>query len=251
MILKYMPLLGILCLIYYSIIVFVSGFKTTFSLIWLLSGGLFIFLPKLNQLRVQWFGTTAVSKAIKWGFLSCTVIAACIAVIAGSLIISGMVQKGQPGYSHIIVLGAQVKGERPGLSLLKRLDEAYLYLEENPETKAVLSGGQGPGEDISEAECMRRYLTEKGIDASRLIMEEHSTSTYENIKFSAEKIRDIEANIGVISNDFHIFRAVRIARKQGLVNACGIAAATEPVMQIHFFLREIAAIAKDKLVGNI
>jgi len=148
-------------------------------------------------------------------------------------------------------LGAQVKGERPGLSLLKRLDEAYLYLEENPETKAVLSGGQGPGEDISEAECMRRYLTEKGIDASRLIMEEHSTSTYENIKFSAEKIRDIEANIGVISNDFHIFRAVRIARKQGLVNACGIAAATEPVMQIHFFLREIAAIAKDKLVGNI
>ncbi|MGL6200163.1 MAG: ElyC/SanA/YdcF family protein [Lachnospiraceae bacterium] len=248
---KYIPILGILCLVYYSIIIYVSGIKTAFSLIWVLLGGLFIFLPKLNRLRVHWFGTTAVSTTIKWGFISCTVIAVCIVIIAGALIISGMMQKGRPGYSYIIILGAQVKGEQPGLSLEMRLEEAYLYMKENLKTRAVLSGGQGPGEDITEAECMRRYLTEKGIDPGRLILEEESTSTYENIKLSAEKINDFDAEIGIISNDFHIYRAVQIARKQGFVNVSGIAAATEPIIEIHFFVREIAAIAKDKLVGNI
>ena len=72
---------------------------------------------------------------------------------------------------YIIVLGAHVDGTRMTLALLERTRRALLYLEENPGTKAVLSGGRGDGENISEAEAMYRYLTGHGIDGSRLILE--------------------------------------------------------------------------------
>ena len=75
---------------------------------------------------------------------------------------------------YIIVLGAHVDGTRMTLALLERARRALLYLEENPGTKAVLSGGKGDGENISEAEAMYRYLTGHGIDGDRLIREEES-----------------------------------------------------------------------------
>lgn len=87
------------------------------------------------------------------------------------------------------------------------------YLEENPRTRAVLSGGQGQGEQISEAEAMYRYLTEHGIDGSRLILEDRSTNTKENLDFSLEKIGTLDASIGIVTNHFHVFRGVAIGRK--------------------------------------
>ena len=89
---------------------------------------------------------------------------------------------------YIIVLGAHVDGTRMTLALLERARRALLYLEENPATRAVLSGGKGDGENISEAEAMYRYLTSYGIDGNRLILEEESTSTKENLEFSRRKI---------------------------------------------------------------
>ena len=70
---------------------------------------------------------------------------------------------------YIIVLGAHVDGTRMTLALLERARRALLYLEENPGTKAVLSGGKGDGENISEAEAMYCYLTGHGINGDRLI----------------------------------------------------------------------------------
>ena len=91
---------------------------------------------------------------------------------------------------YIIVLGAHVDGTRMTLALLERARRALLYLEENPGTKAVLSGGKGDGENISEAEAMYRYLTGHGINGDRLMREEESTSTKENLEFSRRKIGD-------------------------------------------------------------
>ena len=96
--------------------------------------------------------------------------------------------KVRPDLDYIIVLGAHVAGTRLSKALLERTRRALRYLEENPETRAVLSGGQGQGEQISEAEAMYRYLTEHGIDGSRLILEDRSTNTKENLDFSLEKI---------------------------------------------------------------
>ena len=82
--------------------------------------------------------------------------------------------KARENLDYIIVLGAHVDGTRMTLALLERTRRALLYLEENPGTRAVLSGGKGDGERISEAEAMYRYLTEHGIDGGRLIREERS-----------------------------------------------------------------------------
>ena len=93
---------------------------------------------------------------------------------------------------YIIVLGAHVNGTKLTLALLERVRRALLYLEENPGTKAVLSGGRGDGEQISEAEAMYRYLTEHGIAPERLIKEERSTNTKENLDFSLRLIGSTE-----------------------------------------------------------
>ena len=106
---------------------------------------------------------------------------------------------------YIIVLGAHVDGTRMTLALLERSRRALLYLEENPGTKAVLSGGKGDGENISEAEAMYRYLTGHGIDGDRLIREEESTSTKENLEFSCRKIGTTDCSVGVVTNNFHVW----------------------------------------------
>ena len=96
--------------------------------------------------------------------------------------------KARENLDYIIVLGAHVDGTRMTLALLERTRRALLYLEENPGTRAVLSGGKGDGEQISEAEAMYRYLTEHGVDGGRLIREERSTNTKENLDYSLELI---------------------------------------------------------------
>lgn len=120
----------------------------------------------------------------------------------------------------VIVLGCKVNGESPGPFLRSRINAAYDYLSKNPEAVAVLSGGQGTGENISEAECMFRSLTEKGIDPSRLFIEDKSTNTQENFKYSLEILKEngiTDNNITVITNDFHEYRAGKFAEKCGLI----------------------------------
>ena len=96
-----------------------------------------------------------------------------------------------PKNATLIVLGCRVYGERASLSMVERLEAAYEYLQENPQAVCVLSGGMGSGENITEAECMYRYLVDKGITSRRLYKEEESTSTIENLKFSLELINEL------------------------------------------------------------
>lgn len=152
---------------------------------------------------------------------------------------------------YIIVLGAHVDGTRLTLALLERTRRAFQYLEENPDTIAVLSGGKGTGERISEAQAMYDYLTEKGIDASRLIREEKSTNTKENIAFSLKKIGSTEHSIGVVTNNFHVFRGVAIARKCGCRQVYPIPSRYRSWRLLIYIPREILAILKDKIVGNL
>ena len=150
-----------------------------------------------------------------------------------------------------MVLGAHVKGEKPSKALELRLKAALKYARENPDTVLILSGGQGFGEDITEAKCMENYLTAHGISKKRLVLEEKSTSTKENLKFSDEITGCSRKNTGILSNNFHVYRAVKLAQKLGYRSPCGIAAASDPIMQIHYVVREVAAILKEKIKGNI
>lgn len=119
--------------------------------------------------------------------------------------------------SVLVVLGCRVKGETPSLMLEKRINAAYGYLAENPGAVAVLSGGQGSDELISEAECMYRELVKKGISPERLILEDKSVNTRENIRNSFRIIaeKNLDGEITVVTNEFHQYRAKLIARKEG------------------------------------
>ena len=142
----------------------------------------------------------------------------------------------------VIVLGCQVRGETPSIMLKNRLDTALETLNEYPDTVCVVSGGKGKGEDISEAEAMRRYLTENGIPESRIINEDKSKNTRENISFSKEILdeRGIDRAI-IVTNDFHQYRADIYARRNGLTIGHH-SAETRRLNLLNYWVREWAAL---------
>ncbi len=151
----------------------------------------------------------------------------------------------------LIVLGAGVRGEVVTRPLAFRLNVAADYLEKNPDAYVIVSGGQGNGEDISEAEAMFRYLSNKGVKAERIIKEDKSTSTYENFKFSkaiADKMFEPGYKAVFITNDFHVFRAERIGADAGFsLNHAGA-----PLDWYVFWpctLREVMAVVKYFIFG--
>lgn len=151
---------------------------------------------------------------------------------------------------YLIVLGAHVDGTRLTLALLERTRRALLYMEENPSTKAVLSGGKGTGEEISEAQAMYRYLTEHGIERDRLLLEEKSTNTKENLAFSLKVIGTMDVSVGVVTNNFHVLRGVLIGRKCGCRHIYPVPSRYRSWRLLIYIPREILALIKDKLVGN-
>lgn len=148
----------------------------------------------------------------------------------------------------LIVPGAAVYGEQPSLALQERLTAALAYLQAHPETICIVSGGQGQGENITEAQCSYRWLTAHGIEERRLILEEDSTSTRENLMFSME--RSVAAGVtlehpvcvAVASSEYHLYRIGRMGQDLGM-NVVGVPARTMPVLsRLHYGFREIIAI---------
>ena len=185
----------------------------------------------------------------------------CVLLVLGSLTaavtLGFIVKASHPGQllpcDHVVVLGAGVRGTVPSLSLRERINAAHDYLIANPDSVAVLSGGQGPGEDITEAACMYRELTQMGIDPSRLLLEEMSTSTMENLTFSMDLLESNTGSrptrIAIVSSEYHIFRAGLFAKELGL-ESVGIPAKTSWItLRINYYLREIVAVWKYLILG--
>ena len=142
-----------------------------------------------------------------------------------------------PQADYLIVLGAGVDGEIPSGALTDRLKAALDYLRAYPDARAVLSGGQGPGEDVPEALVMYAWLENQGIDRSRLICEDKSADTRENIKNSLALIPE-GASVAVCSSDYHLYRAKLCASRLG-VRVKGVAAHTPLfLLNVTYFLRE-------------
>lgn len=155
---------------------------------------------------------------------------------------------------YVVVLGAKVNGTAPSVSLQDRIHAAYDYLTRHPNAVAVLSGGQGEDEGISEARCLQRELTAMGISPERLWLEEKSTSTWENLNFSLDIIEEKTGmrpdSIGLISSEYHLFRAGLFAKDCG-VEAIGIPAATSwPSIRLNYFLREGAGVWHYLILGG-
>ena len=166
-------------------------------------------------------------------------------VVVESLIIFHQTQEPSPS-DVIIVLGAGLIGGKPTQTLENRLDRAAEYLGTYPNAIAVVSGGLGSRETLSEAFVMKQYLLEKGIASDRIIMEGRSTTTLENFEFSKiildEKFEDAYS-VSYITNKFHVYRAGLIAKRKG-VTASGIAAKDGYVAVPSNYCREYFALMK-------
>ncbi|WP_165763886.1 YdcF family protein [Halalkalibacter urbisdiaboli] len=143
---------------------------------------------------------------------------------------------------YVIVLGARLHGETMSLSLQNRVHAALEYLQNNPGAKVIVSGGQGPGESITEAEAMKRFFIEQGIEGERIIKEDQSTSTFENLKLSQPMLEE-DATIVIVSNDFHLYRATVIAGRLGM-EPYTLAAKTPAIVKGKMWAREYVAVAK-------
>ena len=199
------------------------------------------FLPMIHAWLVSWWKKKTGKRILS----GCAVIIAGIALLAvietGCMINVCMREPAENATA--VVLGCRVYGERASLSLVERLEAAYTYLEEHPEATCVVSGGQGPGEDISEAECMYRWLVTKGIDETRIYKEEKSTSTEENIAFSKEIIEEngLNKNIAIVTSEYHSYRAGIIAEKNGM--SFGTAPGQTAIWLLPtYYIRELYAI---------
>lgn len=199
------------------------------------------FLPMINEWIVHLW-QEKIGKGILCG---CAVFVVLIAVIAGietGYMISANA-KAPAENATAVVLGCRVYGERASLSLVERLEAAYIYLEENPDAVCVVSGGQGPGENISEAECMYRWLVAKGIEEERIYKEDRSTSTEENIAYTKDVIKqnELNENIAIITSEYHSYRATVIAEKNGL--SYGVAPGRTALWLFPtYYIRELYAI---------
>lgn len=254
---------ALLCVVYYGVIVLYSGFDTSFSFIWLLFAGALFLLAAGHE-----FYRRNPKKIPLW--IPVSIVTFCLAgilifCVVEALIFSGAASMNQPDLDYLIVLGAKVEGEQVSNSLKKRLDKAIEYLEQNPETTLVLSGGRGEGELVAEAQAMYDYLQFNGVSEDKMLLEPFSTSTVENIAYSRVAIEENEwkklqaeqekrehpLEIGVLTSNFHVYRAKKIAQKWGIPDIHGIASNSDPVLLVHFCVRECIAILKDKLMGNM
>ena len=160
----------------------------------------------------------------------------------------------EPERKYLVVLGAEVDGTVPSLSLFHRLQAALDYLSKYPGAKAVVCGGRGEREQISEAECMFRWLTENGIDADRILLEDRSVSTDENLRFALGIILSdggTASDAAILSSPYHLYRAKLMAAKYGFINAAGVACVHGyPVFTLGMYIREAFGITHFRVFGR-
>ena len=148
----------------------------------------------------------------------------------------------EPERDYLIVLGAAVYGDQPSLTLVRRLEGALDYLNRYPDSVAIVSGGMGPGETVTEGQAMHDWLIAQGIPEERILIEDKATSTMENLQFSFQIIRDRgdepDGNIAIVSSAYHLYRAKCMARNLG-AEATGVAAPWGYVsVMLNYFIRE-------------
>ena len=236
----YFLIVGVLCFLYFLLLAWYSRrLISTFAGFWLITGGVHLIL-----------GCAPFSDHV-YQILKCAAAAAWVLfAVTEAGILTGMIPEKNRKADQIIILGAQVRGRYITNSLRRRLDAALSYLEKYPDTKVIVSGGQGNGEDISEAEAMAGYLAANGVDPRQIICEDQSTSTKENLRFSRKYLDPENTVTGIVTNDFHMFRAALIARREGYRKILRIPASSNPVFQLNYLVREFFAVLSLMIPGR-
>ncbi|MGI6174488.1 MAG: YdcF family protein [Christensenellales bacterium] len=246
---------AICCFAYYLANGLLVRFGQSILWVWPVLGALLL----LRFTLVAYMIRTGAPSPIPHGILKIGRILVAVALVVFSIgeavILTGAFEKTPARLEYIIILGAKVNGKSPSGALRNRIQRAAEYMQENPDTIAIASGGQGEDEEISEAQCIYNGLVARGIDPSRILFEDKSTSTVENMRFSFQILFDLGkhgSKVGIVTNNFHVFRALRIARKHaGACEVRGVPVATTKLSFPHYMLREFVAVIVDFLRGSL
>ena len=241
---------GILALLAFFLKYCVPGYSFS-ALICVCLIGLILFYTVMPLVGTKF---PAFAKVITRTFTVLLIIGLLVVGTTEALIIHASFGDPKEQVEYMVVLGAKVNADGPSVSLWDRICGAYEYLEEHPHVIAVVSGGQGTDEPITEAECMYRELVSLGIDPKRIWREEEATSTWENFKLSLDLIEEKTGTrptkLGVLSSEYHLFRASLFAKACG-VEFVGIPARTSrPSQMINHFMREVAGVWHYILLGG-
>ena len=243
---------GILCF-FYAFAMYFSGFGGTLSFVWL--------IPAV--LGVLWAGMLAGKINLrKWQKRTMLYVLTPIIVfflVVEVIIFSAFFEKPKEDVEYIVVLGTTVYEHGPCYLLRQRLNEAAKWAEIYEDAKIVVTGGQGKTEPFTEGSEMRRYLIEElGISEDRIIVEEASMNTYENMTFTGEILEKEDETFSyentailVVTNDFHMYRAMKIARKAGFETVSGAPSGTYIFLFPHYMVREFCAIIKNTAMGRM
>ena len=206
--------------------------------------GLLLLLWGFFYKKINAVSKTGALKVIKY----ITVALICVeAVLIGFIAFYG--QSGNCDYTEdaVIVLGAGIRGDRVTVPLAYRLNEAIEYHETNPEAVIVVTGGQGYQETVTEAYAMEKYLIQRGVNPDKIIKEEMATSTNENMRFSKALLDEYfegDYSVVVITNNFHTYRGVEIAKMEGFENVYHKSAGLRWYNMAPCYIRESLAVLK-------
>ena len=193
-------------------------------------------------------------KVVRRIFTVCLCVGLLLVAVPEVFILRGSLGAPDKSCDYVVVLGCHVRPNGPSLTLLDRINAAYDYLTEHPDVIAVVSGGQGFDEPMSEAQCIYEHLVERGIDPDRVWIEDKATSTWENLNFSLDMIQERTGTrpdtLGIISSEYHLFRAGLQAKDCGVVPV-RIPAVTSVISQrVNHFMREVAGVWYYLILGG-
>ena len=239
--------LAVLCAIY-SLIIYMVGSGTSSYIIWVM-GTLFFLMLFFLAGKARW---AKVPKPIRIAAYTVIGIGLVVFLTAQVLMLSHFSDKGDENADYVIVLGAQMKTSGPSTAFKYRLDAAYEYLINNPDSICIVSGMQGYNEQIAEGTGGVNYLISRGISAERLIAEDNAEDTDDNIAFCYDIIKDRESgrdmkdiSVAIVTNNYHLFRGLGLARKAIPCKISGIAGKNDKLYILNAMVRETMGILKD------
>ena len=236
------------------LIVFFQFFMVGYSFTVLVLGCIIGIILVYNCLHLLQKKYPKDARILRRMFTAILCIGLLVCGVTEALIIHASFGEPKESCDYVVVLGAKVRPEGPSVSLMDRIRAAEDYMTEHPDVIAVVSGGQGPDEPMSEAQCMYEQLVKLGVDPARIWMEDKATSTWENLNFSLnlieEKTGTRPQKIGLLSSEYHLYRAGLFAEACG-VDSVGIPARTSRISQrINHFMREVAGVWHYILMGG-
>jgi len=245
----FLRIFGISVFLYFIIVTISWRRFDAFNFLASLFGAFIVILSLKNNFIAGLF--KKIPKAVRYALIILFICFMLSFIVIQSLIIINMLNTSKPEADYVVVLGCQVAGEYASLPLLSRGYAAIRYLNKNPETKVIVTGGQGPGENITEAASLRRLLLENKIDKERIFSEDRSRNTMENFIFADELYNLKDKNIIIVTSDYHMFRALSIAKKINYKNVSGLPSRSQRSILPAFLLREYVTVVYYSLLRRL